>query len=316
MSRPWRAWRAAHVAAAPLALALLLPPALALAQAASAAEEPETLQTCKLYETADGVTELLHPKSFADEAECAGCKPVTGKEKNRPEFATGPPDKKSFSMGSGGGLIVRFTDNALVNGPGEDLIIFEIGRAQEPTDVSVRIEGDRNWIPAGTAGGGRRSLNLPGAVGPDEVVREVRLRDRNSPHSPPEGADIDAVAAIGFSWVETLDAGRTLFDFGDASLTDTARARLDAIAEQFDYADVDVLIFGHADRRGTETYNQDLSEQRAAAVERYLADRLRALGKAPTSMRSRGLGERALTGQGHRLDRRVEVFLTPTVCAG
>lgn len=319
MSRPGRAWRAAHVATAPLALVTLISPALALGQTASAPEEPETLQTCKLYKTDDGVEVLLHPRSFADEAECAGCKPITSDKSNEVSNATGPPNNVSFSLGRGGGVIVEFIDNTLVNGPGEDLVIFEVGKRQEPTIVEVQLEGagEDDWIPvADQVEGGARILSLPADVGPDDVVRRVWLQDKDSPHGSPEGADIDAVAAIGFSWVETLDAGKTLFDFGDASLTDTARARLDAIAEQFDYDDVDVLIFGHADQRGTETFNQELSEERAAAVERYLAERLRALGKAPTSMRSRGLGERALTGQGHRLDRRVEVFLTPTVCAG
>jgi OOP family OmpA-OmpF porin len=77
-----------------------------------------------------------------------------------------------------------------------------------------------------------------------------------------------------------------LFDFNQAELKDSGKARLDQLAAELKDASVDEIIAtGHADRIASEEYNQKLSEARAQAVKDYLggkvanANRVTAEGK-------------------------------------
>jgi outer membrane protein OmpA-like peptidoglycan-associated protein len=64
---------------------------------------------------------------------------------------------------------------------------------------------------------------------------------------------------------------RVLFDFDKADLKPEAAATLDKIVEVVNfYGRAPVAIRGHADSRGSESYNLDLSNRRAAAVRDYL----------------------------------------------
>ncbi len=71
----------------------------------------------------------------------------------------------------------------------------------------------------------------------------------------------------------TLDAD-ALFDFDKAVLRPAGRATLDDFAGKLKGINLEVITaIGHADRFGSEAYNQRLSEQRAAAVKTYLVSR-------------------------------------------
>lgn len=85
----------------------------------------------------------------------------------------------------------------------------------------------------------------------------------------------------------TLDAD-TLFDFDKADLRAEGRTALDGFVEKVGNIDPEVITaVGHADRFGTETYNQALSEQRAAAVKTYLVAR----GIQANRIQTEGKGE-------------------------
>lgn len=86
----------------------------------------------------------------------------------------------------------------------------------------------------------------------------------------------------------TLDAD-ALFDFDKADLRPAGRASLDAFVTQMQGIDPEMVIaVGHADRLGSDEYNQKLSERRVATVKSYLvskgipADRILAEGKGET----------------------------------
>jgi OOP family OmpA-OmpF porin len=65
-----------------------------------------------------------------------------------------------------------------------------------------------------------------------------------------------------------------LFGFNKAELTPAGEQKLDELAKSAQGADVDkVVLTGHADRIGSEDYNQQLSEERAQAVADYLASK-------------------------------------------
>lgn len=78
------------------------------------------------------------------------------------------------------------------------------------------------------------------------------------------------------------------FGFNEATLTSDAQSRLSALADCIKATKVaKVTLEGHADERGTEEYNLQLSNRRAAAVKRYLSD----LGVSARSLDTVGYGE-------------------------
>lgn len=86
----------------------------------------------------------------------------------------------------------------------------------------------------------------------------------------------------------TLSAD-ALFDFDKATLRSEGTAKLDKLAEDVKGLNLEVIIAtGHADRLGSDTYNQKLSEKRAQTVKTYLtgkgieANRVFAEGKGET----------------------------------
>ena len=77
-----------------------------------------------------------------------------------------------------------------------------------------------------------------------------------------------------------------LFGFNKSELTPAGQQKLDDLAKQAQGANVErVVLTGHADRIGSDEYNQELSEQRAQAVADYLkqkgvdSSRLQVAGK-------------------------------------
>ena len=118
-----------------------------------------------------------------------------------------------------------------------------------------------------------------------------------------------------------------LFDFNKAELKDSGKQKLDELASQVKGAKVDeIVVVGHADRIGSETYNEKLSEARAQSVKDYLAGR----GAQTNVITAQGKGEsQPVTGDqckkmaGKKLieclqpDRRVEIeFLGSREVAG
>lgn len=85
----------------------------------------------------------------------------------------------------------------------------------------------------------------------------------------------------------TLEADM-LFDFDQAVLRPAGRASLDDfVARMKDINPEIIMAFGHADRLGSDGYNQRLSEERVGAVKAYLIS----LGVAADRMHTEGKGE-------------------------
>ena len=85
----------------------------------------------------------------------------------------------------------------------------------------------------------------------------------------------------------TMDAD-TLFDFNKYFLRPAGRDALDAFVSSIkDISPEVILAVGHADRFGTDAYNQRLSEQRAESVKAYLQSK----GIDPARIKIEGRGE-------------------------
>jgi len=118
------------------------------------------------------------------------------------------------------------------------------------------------------------------------------------------------VERVGEGLQVTFESG-LLFDFDSDVLRAEARSNLATFAKSLDkYPGTDVLIVGHTDAKGTDSYNQSLSARRAAASESYLASQ----GVLRTRVRSTGRGEAEPvatndTEAGRQQNRRVEVAI-------
>lgn len=87
---------------------------------------------------------------------------------------------------------------------------------------------------------------------------------------------------------QTLSFNNINFNFDSSDLTDASKALLNRIAEGLkSQPDLRIEIGGHTDGLGTQEYNLELSQQRAAAVRDYLVGR----GVAAGRLESEGYGE-------------------------
>jgi len=104
-----------------------------------------------------------------------------------------------------------------------------------------------------------------------------------------------------------------LFDVNSASLKPGAYTEINRVASVLvQYPQTTIQIAGHTDSTGSETYNQGLSERRAASVQNALANQ----GVAASRMQIIGFGESQpiadnATEGGRQLNRRVVVTIAP-----
>lgn len=106
---------------------------------------------------------------------------------------------------------------------------------------------------------------------------------------------------------------QVLFATGSDTLTEIDLQRLRALADHLEQnPDLVVVLDGHADPRGTDEYNNVLSQERAKAVK----EALETLGISADRIRSQGHGNRFSSApkgdeDAYRQERRVDITLEP-----
>ena len=107
--------------------------------------------------------------------------------------------------------------------------------------------------------------------------------------------------------------GDVLFDTGSSALAPGAYERLRSLAASLNrYPDTNIVVKGHTDSTGAESYNLKLSEERAENVRKYLV----AEGVSPSRVTAIGFGEAYPlvsndTSSGRQQNRRVELEIKP-----
>ncbi len=143
---------------------------------------------------------------YTDPAQALGLPDVDFASAQQCLFSPSPENCRFVSMGDGGSLTVRFTDNFL-NGdgtPANDLYVLEVGEAEGST-VEVSPDGSA-WTLVGTIPPGNSGQIAVFSYGFDidafgfginDMVNFVRLTDSNfGDTSNPPGSDFDAIGAI------------------------------------------------------------------------------------------------------------------------
>lgn len=107
--------------------------------------------------------------------------------------------------------------------------------------------------------------------------------------------------------------GDVLFDTNSSALAPGAYERLRSLAATLNrYPDTNIVVKGHTDSTGAESYNLKLSEERAENVRKYLV----AEGVSPSRVTAIGFGEAYplvsdATSSGRQQNRRVEIEIKP-----
>jgi outer membrane protein OmpA-like peptidoglycan-associated protein len=112
------------------------------------------------------------------------------------------------------------------------------------------------------------------------------------------------VERVGEGLLVTFDSG-LLFDYDSDVVKGAAQANLSDLAASLKkYPGTEVLIVGHTDAAGSDSYNMGLSRRRAESARQYLVSQ----GIASTRIRTEGRGETEPVGTDAQ-NRRVEVAI-------
>jgi outer membrane protein OmpA-like peptidoglycan-associated protein len=105
-------------------------------------------------------------------------------------------------------------------------------------------------------------------------------------------------------------SGDILFVTGEASILPSAQLKLNQLAEALSQTNQRLIIEGHTDSRGSDTFNQDLSYRRATAVRDYLVGRGLPLERFGVNGygKTRPIADNR-SPEGRALNRRVEIVI-------
>ena len=163
--------------------------------------------------------------------------------------------------------------------------------------AGVAISGTAKGAIIGAAVGGTAGAVIGHQM--DQQAKEIK--------NQVPGAVVERVG----EGLQVTFASGLLFDTESDVLNAAARQNLTSLANSLgNYPNTDLLIVGHTDSKGPDTYNMSLSERRAAAVMNYLASQ----GVARSRLRPAGRGETEPvasneTDEGRAKNRRVEVAI-------
>lgn len=98
-----------------------------------------------------------------------------------------------------------------------------------------------------------------------------------------------------------IDGSKIYFDFDKATIKPESKPVLDSVVTYMnDYPNIKVKVESHADARGSDKYNMDLSKRRAASTVKYLVEN--------------GIDKSRLTSEGYGESRPVNDCTEPNMC--
>lgn len=149
-------------------------------------------------------------------------------------------------------------------------------------DVGYVVDGRANVAKSGTGLCWRTGYWTP-AMAVAECDPELAKKEAPKAAETPKAATPKPAAQ------KVTLAADALFDFNKATLRPEGKAKLDELVAKVKDIKLEVIIaVGHADRFGTDKYNQKLSEKRAEAVKAYLVSK----GMEPNRVYTEGKGKK------------------------
>lgn len=159
--------------------------------------------------------------------------------------------------------------------------VFACGPGKNSNDKS-QVLNDGSTVYGDRDGGGTGTSSGDEQISADPT--DYTIYDDSGSISSSE-LDISDVTSAN---LEELNWDPIYFDFDQSSVTELARNKLRQYAAFLkSRSEIQVLLEGHCDHRGTEDYNLALGERRAQAVKRYLME----MGVPSSQMRTISYGE-------------------------
>jgi outer membrane protein OmpA-like peptidoglycan-associated protein len=184
-----------------------------------------------------------------------------------------------------------------------------MNKTQRGAVIGAAAGGAVGAVVGGKLGSTAKGAIIGAAVGGVTGAAIGRQMDKQAEEL---AMDIDGarVERVGEGIAVTFDSG-LLFDYDSDEIKGAARENLQNLAASLKkYPKTDLLIVGHTDATGTDSYNQGLSQRRANAAKNYLVSQ----GVASTRVNISGRGESEPidsndTADGRAQNRRVEVAI-------
>jgi len=195
------------------------------------------------------------------------------------------------------------------------LALFAVGCSTRP------MGGETGWKvygpagpegPAGLVGpaGPQGPAGAPGVAGPAGPAGALGLAGLAGPQGPAGAQGSQGVAGAVARWESFKDF---LFDFDKSDVRTDERGKIKEIVEFMkEHPTFELGLEGYADPRGTDAYNQVLSERRVTAIRDALVNDGAATGRiriGAEGEKNRNCGED--TEGCYQKNRRVEVFVRP-----
>jgi outer membrane protein OmpA-like peptidoglycan-associated protein len=167
-------------------------------------------------------------------------------------------------------------------------------------------------VAGGTVATGKPA-SVPGVLAASAVPAYMERQARELATGPAQ--ELLQIARLPGHALALDIAGDLSFDAGSARIRPDAQAMYDRIAGVLmSYGHTVVHIVCHTDASGSDPYNQDLSQRRAAALAAYLGSR----GLPGVRVRAQGRGESEAVADnnsaaGRKRNRRVEILVRPVI---
>ena len=173
-----------------------------------------------------------------------------------------------------------------------NVVDSETDQAIEGAEVVVyNTNTEEQVATANTTSEGIVEFTLPEGVAYDVQVNADDYESNSEAISEDEIGDLELTIALDpVKEVKpnNIDLNPIYFEYDKSDITSEAAFELDKIVETLNkYPDMDILVESHTDVRGSDSYNQQLSERRAQSTVDYLVEQ----GISEDRISSNGLGE-------------------------
>ncbi len=136
----------------------------------------------------------------------------------------------------------------------------------------------------------------------DDHERRIRALEGRKPEAPQPKTE-----GVGpYKW-QLEEIGTIYFDFNRFDIKRSEAKKLDELVNRIRESGREVLVVGFADKRGTSSYNFNLSMWRAQMTASYLATKGVDIGKIRVAAYGKEVAD--LLGQDFKIQRAVKIFL-------
>ncbi|ASS49687.1 MAG: hypothetical protein A3D31_08905 [Candidatus Fluviicola riflensis] len=178
----------------------------------------------------------------------------------------------------------KFIEGAFVTLRDENDVVLATQTADGSGRFSFMVAPDQTLELIGNKSGYQEGMTSTNSYGTeDKIEADIVLRLEK-----PTVTITDTNATAVKDETRTLSLNPIYFDYDKSDIRPDAAAELDkVIAEMNKNPNMQIEVVAHADCRGTNDYNKDLSQRRANATLRYIQARI----TKPDRVKGKGLGE-------------------------